>query len=71
LGFNANAQSDGFFSSNTLGSQYRDGESTGMPMFPNMGEHKDQNANAPLGSGLALLAGLGIAYAMKSRKDEE
>ena len=75
LGLNVNAQnqntksSDGFFSSNTLGSNYRDGDATGTPKFPNKGEYSDQNA--PVGSGLLVLAGLGIAYAMKSRKDEE
>ncbi len=70
LAFNANAQntqsSDGFFSSYTMEDEKRVG---GLPLFPEPGQGQDQNA--PVGSGLLVLAGLGIAYAMKSRKDEE
>ena len=70
LGLNANAQntqsSDGFFSSYQMEEKTR----AGMTLFPEQGQGKDQNA-VPLGSGLLLLTGLGVAYAMKSRKDEE
>ena len=69
LAFNANAQntqsSDGFFSSYTMEDEKR----AGMPLLPEPGHGGDQPA--PVGSGLLVLAGLGIAYAMKSRKDEE
>lgn len=70
LALNANAQntqsSDGFFSSYTMEEETRVGA---LPLLPKQGQGGDQNA--PVGSGLLVLAGLGIAYAMKSRKDEE
>ena len=72
LAFNANAQntqsSDGFFSSYTMEDEKRVG---GLPLFPEPGQGQGGDQNAPVGSGLLVLAGLGIAYAMKSRKDEE
>ena len=59
--------SDGFFSSqNESGYQYRDIDN--MPIVPGTGYYYDQNA--PLGSGLLLLAGLGAAYAVRKRKKD-
>jgi hypothetical protein len=40
-----------------------------MPSLPGHGE--TDNQNAPLGSGLFLLAGLGTAYAMKKRNSKK
>ena len=46
----------------------RDG---GSPMLPGHGETGNQDADGPLGSGIAVLMGLGAAYALsKKRKDE-
>ena len=59
--------SDGFFSSdNESRFQYRDLDN--MPIVPQTGYYCDQNA--PLGSGLLLLAGLGAAYAVRKRKKD-
>ena len=60
--------SDGFFSSgNESRFQYRDAEN--MPIIPGTGYYCDQQA--PLGSGLLLLAGLGAAYAVRKRKKSD
>ena len=40
-----------------------------LPSLPNHGETDDQNA--PLGTGIALMLGLGAAYLMNSRRKEE
>lgn len=59
--------SDGFFSSQSeSGYQYRDIDN--MPIVPGTGYYYDQQA--PLGSGLLLLAGLGAAYAVRKRKKD-
>ena len=67
LGFGANAQtqSDGFFSYSTT-EDNREGE-TVFPTLPGRGLDGDQDANAPLGSGLLILAGLGVAYAARRK----
>ena len=66
---NTNTQNDGFFSSNSIGSQYRDGSSgeEAFPILPQIGQYRDQNA--PVGSGLLLLAGMGVAYALRRKND--
>jgi len=74
LGLGANAQyfdntqaTDGFFSTTPSG-QYRDGSADDIvfPGMPGMGMYTDQSA--PLGSGLVLLAGMGLAYGLKRRE---
>ncbi|MBQ4547717.1 MAG: hypothetical protein IJA42_00785 [Bacteroidales bacterium] len=67
LGFSANAQSDGFFSYST-GEENREGE-TVFPALPGRGLEGDQDADAPLGSGLLILAGLGVAYAARRKNN--
>ncbi len=74
FGMNLNAQigqsgkSDSFFSSNKY-MEYRDGtEGMGnlMPLLPGHTTSKDYDADpkqVPVGSGLLLLAGLGLGYA--------
>ena len=71
FGMNLNAQigqsgkSDSFFSSNKY-SEYRDvTEDMGvMPLLPGHNTLKDYDADpVPIGSGLLLLAGLGLGYA--------
>jgi hypothetical protein len=71
LGLNVNAQnqstqsSDGFFNNSTLTeNNYREG-TFGNPNFPGRDEFTDQDA--PLGSGLLLLAGMGAAYALRRK----
>ncbi len=75
LGLNVNAQSqstqssDGFFNNSTLTeSSYREGTTgpTGNPLFPGRNQFEDQDA--PVGSGLLLLAGMGAAYALRRRR---
>lgn len=71
---NAQAQStngtDGFFSTSTPGGNYRDGSATGdVSFFPKTpGQQMYGNQNAPVGSGLLVLAGLGLAYGLKRRE---
>lgn len=73
---NAQAQStngtDGFFSTSTPGGNYRDGSATGdvsfFPGAPGQQIYGDQEADAPIGSGLLILAGLGLAYGLKRRE---
>jgi hypothetical protein len=72
FGMNLNAQigqsgkSDSFFSSNKY-SEYRDETAMGtMPLLPGHNTLKDYDADpkqVPVGSGLLLLAGLGLGYA--------
>lgn len=73
---NAQAQStngtDGFFSTSTPGGNYRDGSATGdvsfFPGAPGQQIYDNQNADAPVGSGLLILAGMGLAYGLKRRE---
>jgi hypothetical protein len=76
LGLNLNAQSqrkghsDGFFSRNY--SEYnRDDDDYGvMPLLPGHNTLNDYDADpkqVPVGSGLLLLAGLGLAYGLKKK----
>ena len=63
-------QTDGFFALQNEAS--REGENvTAWGFMPSMLTHgleENQDANAPLGSGLLLLAGMGLAYGMRKRK---
>lgn len=71
---NAQAQStngtDGFFSTSTPGGNYRDGSATGdVSFFPGApGQQIYGDQDAPLGSGLLLLAGMGAAYALRRKE---
>ena len=76
LGLSANAQSDGFFSSSYTYDENRNApdangwELFNMPSIIGHGYNLDQNADpdpAPVGSGLLILAGLGVAYAMRKK----
>ena len=64
FGVNAQSKSDGFFSQSLL--DYRDNE-TELPGLPTHGLTKNQDA--PLGSGLLLLAAMGLAYGVKRTKN--
>lgn len=78
FGMNVNAQfgqysqggSDAFFSASS-GVEYRETENewATLPSLPGFGSYEDQNADdAPVGSGLLLLAGMGLAYGLRKRK---
>lgn len=76
LGFSANAQfqsntqSDGFFSSTTPSDGYRTETGSGeVPALALPFRNSDANQPAPIGSGLLLLAGMGLAYAAKRKND--
>lgn len=81
FGMNLNAQigqsgkSDSFFSSNKY-SEYREGDGSfgTMPLLPGHNTLNDYDADpkqVPVGSGLLLLAGLGLGYAsLRKVKDE-
>ena len=50
-------------------SGWRDGASE--PMLPNHGLSANQDANGPIGSGIAVLLALGGAYLVGKRRKEE
>lgn len=60
----ANAQNDGFFTSN-YNQNRTEGYTWADVDLPPHGS--STNAAAPLGSGLLVLAGLGVAYAMRKK----
>ena len=67
LGLGASAQSDAFFSYSDVETPNRTGSELGAtPGLPMRGAATDQSA--PLGSGLLVLAGLGLAYGLKRRE---
>ena len=51
----------------TTGMYNRDGN----PMMPGHGLTGDQDANAPLGTGVAIMLGLGAAYLIGKRRKED
>ena len=46
-------------------------ENSDMPMLPNHNLNTNQNADAPLGTGIAILATLGAAYLVGKKRREE
>ena len=65
LGVGANAQSDAFFTQNF--SDYRSAEGVETPRLP--AHELTSNQDAPIGTGLLLLAGMGLGYAaLRKRK---
>lgn len=67
LGLSVNAQSDGFFKSTyqDANEEARTGTVGATPGLPGYGGNED--VDAPLGSGLLLLAGMGAAYALRRK----
>lgn len=61
-----NAQSDGFFNSNSNTFEYRNSDEE-LPVLPRFGTDYDQKA--PIGSGLLILTGLGLGYLSMRKKD--
>ena len=50
-------------------SGWRDGTNS-EPMLPNHGQQTNQDANGPIGSGIAMLLGLGGAYLVAKKRKE-
>lgn len=65
LGASVSAQSDAFFTQNF--SEYREAVDTETPRLPN--HALITNQDAPVGTGLLLLAGMGLGYAVLRKKD--
>ena len=66
-----NAQKqDAFFDSKASNSSktYRSSEEA-LPLLPVANTTEDQGAGAPIGSGLAILTGLGLGYIALRKKD--
>lgn len=58
----------GLFGKGTKMFQNRSGE--GLLLPDEHGSDEDANADAPLGSGILLLAGMGAAYLLKNKKND-
>ena len=67
----ANPNDGGLFqrgaSEKTTGMYNRDGN----PLLPGHGLNSNQDANAPLGTGVAIMLGLGAAYLVGKKRREE
>ena len=46
-------------------------DNSDMPMLPSHNQTSNQNADAPLGTGIAILATLGAAYLVGKKRREE
>ena len=79
IGLTSFAQGNMFHRNNGDGSSYFAEQSTGMRgdgeggiLTPGLPTHGlSENQNAPLGSGIVLLAGLGAAYLVGKKRNEE
>ena len=65
FGMSLNAQSDGFFTFNNVEESRTATEWGAMPSM--IGHNSNTNMDAPVGSGLLLLAGMGLAYGMRKK----
>ena len=65
IGFGVNAQSDAFFTQSF--SDYRNSDDVGTPRLP--AHALTSNQDAPVGTGLLLLAGMGLGYAALRKRD--
>ena len=74
LGMSSFAGNDGYTEQGGLFGRGADisktGDRGGMPGIPVHGETGDVDADAPLGSGIAVLLGLGAAYAFAKKREE-
>jgi hypothetical protein len=75
IGLTSFAQGNMFHRNDGNGSSYfaeKSGMREGGPLTPGLPTHGlSDNQNAPLGSGIVLLAGLGAAYLVGKRRNEE
>ncbi|MBR5202992.1 MAG: hypothetical protein IKW45_06975 [Clostridia bacterium] len=65
FGMSLNAQSDGFFTFNNVEESRTESQWGAMPAITTHGS--GTNMDAPVGSGLLLLAGMGLAYGMRKK----
>ena len=65
IGFGVNAQSDAFFTQSF--SDYRNSDGVETPRLP--AHALTSNQDAPVGTGLLLLAGMGLGYAALRKRD--
>ncbi|MBR7176155.1 MAG: hypothetical protein IKD32_02495 [Bacteroidales bacterium] len=65
IGFGVNAQSDAFFTQSF--SDYRNSDDVETPRLP--AHALTSNQDAPVGTGLLLLAGMGLGYAALRKRD--
>ena len=68
LGLTTFADEGGLFKRGAEAEASANNRGGGAPMLPNHGE--DTNQNAPLGSGIAVLLGMGGAYLLAKRREE-
>ena len=62
----------GLFQRGAENTEYNGGMRDGNPMLPGHGLTGNQDANeTPLGSGIAVLMGLGAAYALGKKRKED
>ena len=65
LGLSANAQSDGFFTSNY--NEFRENTNPMGDMPAMIGHGLEADQKAPVGNGLLILGGLALAYGMRKK----
>ena len=53
---------------NSMTTRYENGET---PVTPGHGQTGNQNGEAPLGTGIVVLLGLGVAYLIGKKRSEE
>ncbi len=71
VGFSANAQRDGFFSSSYDGDSFDRASSNSTPIMPTKPIGSTENSDAPLGGGLLIMTALGAGYALKKRNNNK
>ena len=67
----ADPQGGGFLKRGDTPNAFYSNRDGAMPMLPNHNANGNQNADAPLGTGIAVLAGLGAAYACQKKKKSD
>ena len=69
MGLGASAQTSLLGKENNYDEKFRDGDNTPFILPTSHGDEGD--SDAPLGTGIAVLAGLGAAYLVGKRRSEE
>ena len=71
MAFSANAQSDAFFNWNDADNETYRYNDNGVTFNLPASHGVDYDSNAPLGSGLLILAALSVGYATKKKKSTD
>ena len=69
IGFGVSAQSDSFFATTSTYTEYRETEWGELPILPNQHNIIGDYKAVPVGTGLLLLAGMGLGYAALRKRD--